>query len=461
MRSLTFFADRLEINGIDYSNSANVESQKEESTMPKTNEISDGSLWLSPREDNNVAEVLCVRFSNVARGTLVYHNRYDQTGTLIQRNANIPPKSFVERYVSFASLGLVPGAIWLGLLSKTEYAITKVSAQNVTRTGIDPTNIVTHNVVFTASIAHLLEMFTFSGRYQKSEAEEKPDVRVTYSPKLANMRGFTNEGVFIDEMTDPEFNPPMITIPNIGSLWTPKREGFAKDVIIRQREAFDNSANDVFYRGVNESTSGSALIEWFLDHYEPKRAAKPLTPKTQFIGITGLARSGKDEAGMRIVDRLRNGKKGFPAKSDWATASFAAPIKKMLNSIGVSISDDMKNTVVDWLGITPRKLMQTLGTEWGRNLEPDIWVNYFDKEYQGTKRVVTDIRMENEAEYIRKHGVLIHLTGRGGLTGEEGQHSSEQGLPFKEGDLVLDNSRDLVWLQSQIDCLDLTRVFEG
>lgn len=79
--------------------------------------------------------------------------------------------------------------------------------------------------------------------------------------------------------------------------------------------------------------------------------------------------------------------------------------------------------------LTPRKLLQLLGTEAGRNIiHPNIWINAlfsdYDNNYHATKFsvrqginkpsypnwVITDLRFPNEAESIKKRkGILIRL----------------------------------------------------
>lgn len=194
--------------------------------------------------------------------------------------------------------------------------------------------------------------------------------------------------------------------------------------------------------------SGWYVDESFIiDRTKRRSSSDPL-----LIGIAGQARSGKDEAGMRLQKRLSSTK--------WKLTSFAKPLKQMLNVIGIACTDASKTDVVPWLGVSERKVMQAIGTDGARSVDPDFWVKRFAATHAGKKRIVTDVRFENEADYVRKHGVLIHLTGRGGLEGEEAAHVSENRLSFKLGDLVLDNSRDLDWLQAQIDSLDLTRVLD-
>ena len=162
--------------------------------------------------------------------------------------------------------------------------------------------------------------------------------------------------------------------------------------------------------------------------------------KTCLIGIAGQARSGKDTLASYMLNNL---------DGNWSRSSFADPLKTMLSVIGVDCSDDAKAVIDDDYGATPRHMMQTLGTEWGRHtIDNDIWVKAFARLNAGKCVIVPDVRFENEAELVREHGVLIHLTGRGGI---EGNHVSENSIEFKAGDIVIDNSRDLGWLRWQVD----------
>lgn len=160
----------------------------------------------------------------------------------------------------------------------------------------------------------------------------------------------------------------------------------------------------------------------------------------RLIGIAGPARAGKDTLCSYMLDNL---------DGIWLRSSFADPIKKMLEVIGVDCSDEAKAVIDDRFCYTPRHMMQILGTEWGREMiHGNIWVEAFARLNAGKCVIVPDVRFENEAELVREHGVLIHLVGRGGI---EGSHVSENAIEFKPGDIVIDNSRDLAWLHGQVD----------
>jgi membrane glycosyltransferase len=97
--------------------------------------------------------------------------------------------------------------------------------------------------------------------------------------------------------------------------------------------------------------------------------------------------------------------------------------------------------------------MQTLGTEWGRELiDPDIWVKAFNFRYWGHNCIITDVRFNNEAEYVRETGLIVHVKGRGGIPGS---HKSEDGIEEAPGDVVIWNNQSERILQQRIE--DLAR----
>jgi len=157
------------------------------------------------------------------------------------------------------------------------------------------------------------------------------------------------------------------------------------------------------------------------------------------IGITGPAGSGKDTAADFLLERLPFG---------YRKVSFAGPLKEMV-ATGLGLSHDQlygdeKDIVDDVYGITPRRIMQTLGTEWGRNLiHPDVWVKVMESLYSRPgygELVIPDVRFENEADFVREHGVLIHIVGRfdnGDSVVED--HVSESGINIDTRDLIIRN----------------------
>ena len=157
----------------------------------------------------------------------------------------------------------------------------------------------------------------------------------------------------------------------------------------------------------------------------------------RLIGIMGLARVGKDTATAHLCDTY--GMESY---------AFADPIKSMLTGVfGDLFRDGDREAPIDWLGKSPRQLMQTLGTEWGREIvHPDLWVLVADqmwKKYQeigwGAGVVLSDVRFRNEAEWILAQGGLLISLSREGVAAVA-THVSEQNIPFDLANVSLENN---------------------
>jgi hypothetical protein len=109
----------------------------------------------------------------------------------------------------------------------------------------------------------------------------------------------------------------------------------------------------------------------------------------------------------------------------------------MLRTLGLTASQvdgNEKELPCELLGgRTPRVAMQTLGTDWGRNMVgPDLWVNAtmlrVDADLaRGLVVVIDDLRFDNEALAIRKRGGLVVQLERPGVS-YTGEHASEVGV---------------------------------
>jgi hypothetical protein len=176
----------------------------------------------------------------------------------------------------------------------------------------------------------------------------------------------------------------------------------------------------------------------------------------KLIVFTGVAGAGKSTArdalldmastttttmrfGVPLADMLRT-----TVEPHWAHVSFAEPLKAMLRAllaaqgltpaiIARMIDGDLKEMPVPFLnGRSPRYAMQTLGTEWGRELiHPDLWIDIACERITTARRrganvVVDDCRFPNEAAMLADLGArFIRIEGRGGIGTA---HASEQGV---------------------------------
>lgn len=146
-------------------------------------------------------------------------------------------------------------------------------------------------------------------------------------------------------------------------------------------------------------------------------------PPRTIIAFTGLAGSGKSTVAQYLVERH-----GFQR------VRFAGPLKGMMAALGCTqeqIDGSEKETPCSLLGgKTPRHAMQTLGTEWGRDLiTSDLWIRAWQaavaKVPAGVPIVVDDCRFPNEGEAVRAAGGVIVRIERPGA-GTTSVHSSEQ-----------------------------------
>lgn len=159
------------------------------------------------------------------------------------------------------------------------------------------------------------------------------------------------------------------------------------------------------------------------------------------IGLTGRARSGKTTAAEHLI--------GTYLLEHYA---FADPLRDGLMAIfNLDPSDfegDHKEQSLAWLGRSPRELMQSMGTEWARNtVHPDVWVKLAEQniDYMSIAMsevigfVVSDVRFENEADFIRNRGgTVIHVCREG--TPSIHPHISEAGITVRQDDLIVQNN---------------------
>ena len=145
------------------------------------------------------------------------------------------------------------------------------------------------------------------------------------------------------------------------------------------------------------------------------------------IGIAGKAGSGKNTVAGILAGKLVD--MGHPVVVD----AFAVIIKRTARDAG-------------WDGEkTPeaRRKLQQIGAHL-REKDPDSLIDLLNLRNSDLLHyiIVPDVRMKNEVEYCRQHGVLWHVFDRGGLDGDLGEDVTETNLDDLANDLSITSIRN-------------------
>lgn len=174
----------------------------------------------------------------------------------------------------------------------------------------------------------------------------------------------------------------------------------------------------------------------------------------KLIGLCGYKRSGKDT----IANCFR--------RLGYTQLAFATPIKLMLETlfeyanvneklVAECLNGHRKDFALGTLqACSSRHAMQTLGTEWGRNLiGQDLWVDIlFDRAQSYDKVVISDVRFDNEVVALHKHGGKLIRIDRGL---QPDGHASEC-IEHIEPDYVIPNYGSLDLLEHTVKDLEKT-----
>lgn len=175
----------------------------------------------------------------------------------------------------------------------------------------------------------------------------------------------------------------------------------------------------------------------------------------KIIAFAGKARSGKSTAAA-ITHKALGG----------TLYALADPIRDMLRVLGVEDFETRKEDEIEGIGASPRKLMQTLGTEWGRiMINEDLWLNMAKLKLRDAEGVliISDLRFESEAEWVRQNqGLVVRI--RRTAYDEKGlfariraylnaPHPSERGIEWQDGDITIYNTGTLAEFEEIIASL--------
>jgi hypothetical protein len=189
----------------------------------------------------------------------------------------------------------------------------------------------------------------------------------------------------------------------------------------------------------------------------------------KLIGIHGHAGVGKDTAAAWICQNYENcyGEAFAKPLKAACAAAFGLPIEHFNDP-------ELKEQETFW-GISPRKIAQFVGTEMFRTVVHKLydenvsshWINLLQARLTGESAppaeegfyepgdtvIISDVRFQDEAEWIWKNGGVILNILRPGQFGHVGipGHSSESGILFEQGQnvftLINDSTLEVLYAQ--------------
>ena len=182
----------------------------------------------------------------------------------------------------------------------------------------------------------------------------------------------------------------------------------------------------------------------------------------KIIGLTGPAGSGKDTVRQMLEQNHH-----------CTGLAFADPMRAMLAPLldlcGVGnewmTQRELKELPIPGLGQSYRVLAQRLGTEWGRSIDPDFWIKVaaasmaevMNIKGRDTVFVISDVRFDNEAQWVKDHGGVIWHIHRPSAQAVAA-HQSENGIRPELVDLNILNKYTLRELDGQVTQLGVLQM---
>jgi hypothetical protein len=177
-----------------------------------------------------------------------------------------------------------------------------------------------------------------------------------------------------------------------------------------------------------------------------------IPPAPRLIGIAGRAGAGKSTVAAYLED-----------EHSFEELAFADPLVNMLHTLfdtadvpSKYITERALKEEPTPLGPSYRRLMQTLGTEWGRDtVALDFWVGIARRRLDvrflhGQSVVFSDLRFPNEVHFIKQHGGHTIRVQREDLP-HVNPHVSESQIDGHAMDFEIFNNGSKATLFDQVD----------
>ena len=178
------------------------------------------------------------------------------------------------------------------------------------------------------------------------------------------------------------------------------------------------------------------------------------------IGFLAKKRHGKNTAGDYLVKNC-----------NFTEMAFASQLKEGIKAI-YGLNDDQlygdkKETVDKFWNESARTIMQWLGTDVFRKKDKNFWVKTLERKYinfivsqqQNTNKtktnqinvVVTDVRFQNEIDFIHKYGGKVIKIYRESIN-DKSTHIAENGIDdIKDYDFLINNNGTIEDLHNNIE----------
>ncbi len=183
------------------------------------------------------------------------------------------------------------------------------------------------------------------------------------------------------------------------------------------------------------------------------------------IGLLGKKGSGKDTVADHLVH-----------SNGYTKMAFAEPLKDacktLFNFSEEQLYGDLKEVIDDNWGVSPRTVLQFVGTDLIRkqmgSIMPQIgekfWVHGLKVRYMNGlskdpnfKCIVSDVRFQDEADMVMELGGIVVKLERDAVAADE--HISEKGIDTVRHNVLIKNNGTIKKLHDQID--QLLPTFEG
>lgn len=172
--------------------------------------------------------------------------------------------------------------------------------------------------------------------------------------------------------------------------------------------------------------------------------------KLKLIGIVGKAHSGKTTT-ARLLQTYINTRQNADVVNYAYTCEMSMDVKLVCSALfGLDdmffINSELKEGIVQHLGVSPRQLMQYTGDLFRVLFGEDFWLKRLmydlvdNMRDRGEIHIISGLRYQNEIDFIIRHsGIVIHLThnqgcGTIGFPGATSEQSLDfSSSPYKKG----------------------------